>query len=93
MFYDDSKKGAHKLGVKLLPKITHVEVNRYVLPLTHMGLAINNDTIAAYKNRVERISSRFRQTIKSSGRDWKSWKERLLRNERLLKVLMTARTD
>ena len=53
MFYDDSKKGAHKLGVKLLPKITHVEVNRYVLPLTDMGLAINNDTITTYEDRVK----------------------------------------
>ena len=27
MFHDDSKKGTQKLGVKLLPKITHVEVD------------------------------------------------------------------
>ena len=53
MFYDDLKKGARKLGAKLLPKITHVEVHGYVLPLNHMGLAIDNDTITAYEDRVE----------------------------------------
>ena len=48
-----SKIGAKKLGIKSLPKITHVKVNCYVLPLTRTGLGINNDTIAAYKDHVE----------------------------------------
>ena len=47
MFYDKSKKGAQKLGVKLMPKILHVDVNDYVLPSTPMGLDIDNNILAA----------------------------------------------
>ena len=50
---ENSEKGVQKVGVKSLPKITHVEVDGCVLPLTHMGLAIDNDTIAVYEDRAE----------------------------------------
>ena len=53
MYHDGSKKGAQNLGVKTLPKITHIEVDSFVLPLTHMGLGIDNNIIAAYEDRVE----------------------------------------
>ena len=53
MFYDNSKKGAQKLGVKLLPKIPHVKVDGYVFPATHTGLGINNNILTAYEDHVE----------------------------------------
>ena len=53
IFHNCSKKGAQKIGVKSLPKITHIEVDGFVLPLTHMGLGIDNNVIAAYEDRVE----------------------------------------
>jgi hypothetical protein len=50
---DNSKKGPQKLGVKYKPKIEHIEVCDYVVPLTHIGLGIDNDIIAAFEDRVE----------------------------------------
>ena len=53
MYYDNSKKGAQKLGVKDLPKLKSVEVNNIVICVTHLGIGTGNDTIAAFEDRVE----------------------------------------
>ena len=53
VYYDSMKKGAQKLGVKSLPKIRSINVEDIVLPVTHIGLGIDNDIIAAFEDKVE----------------------------------------
>ena len=53
MAKDNSNKGPYKLGVKTPPKIKHIEVNDYVISVTHVGLGVNDDTITAFDDRVE----------------------------------------
>ena len=53
MYYDSTKKGVQKLGVKSLPKIRSINVDDIVLPVTQIGLGIVNDIIAAFEGKVE----------------------------------------
>ena len=41
------------MGVKHLPKINTINVDNIILPVTHIGLGIDNDIIAAFEDRVE----------------------------------------
>ena len=53
MANDNKKKAPEKLGVKPHPKIKQLSVKGIVTPLTHIGLGVDNDTIAAFENRAE----------------------------------------
>ena len=53
MYYDSSKKGAKKLGVKSFPKLHSIGVKGIVLAVTHLGLGVDNGTIAAFEDKVE----------------------------------------
>ena len=53
MYFDNTKHGTAKLGVKSLPKIECIEVGHYTFPGPHVGLGVDNDTIERFENRVE----------------------------------------
>ena len=53
MANDNLKKGPQKVGVKSHPKIKHISVKSIVAPLTHIGLGVDNDTIAAFEDHSE----------------------------------------
>ena len=53
MYYDSTKKGAQKLGVKSLPKINSINVDDIVLPVTRIRFGIDNDIISAFEDKVE----------------------------------------
>ena len=93
MFHDDSKKGTQKLGVKSLPKITHVKVNGYVLPLTHMGLGIDNDTLAAYEDRVEAHIVKVPPDNQVKRARLKDLAREIVVKRVAVKIFLTARTD
>ena len=59
MVDDTTKKGAQKLGVECLPKLNAIDVDGIVLPLTHIGLGIDNDILAAFEEEVEYTNVRL----------------------------------
>jgi len=53
MANDDTKKGTARLGVKIVPYLPWIVVANYILPHTHLGLGVDNDTLNKYADIVE----------------------------------------
>ena len=53
MFYDDTKQGTAKLGVKSLPKIECIDVPYYTFPSMYVGLGVDHDSLERFESYVE----------------------------------------